>query len=85
MSGRNIRTERQDDGSIWMSLVATPSVKEGLAAAMVSSGRDVTPKEVLVVKWMRLCKRRLSINLNKRLYNLTATLGIASSSSQTLD
>ena len=35
--------ERDVKGSMWMSLVATPSVKEGFEAVMDSSGRDVTP------------------------------------------
>jgi hypothetical protein len=33
-----------------MSLVATPSVKEGLELATVSSGREVIPKELELFK-----------------------------------
>ena len=43
VSGRKILMERDVKGSMWMSLVATPSVKEGFEAVMDSSGRDVTP------------------------------------------
>lgn len=47
MSGRKMRREREEMGSTWMSLVATPSVKEGLLAAMDSWGRDETPNELV--------------------------------------
>lgn len=61
-------------GSMWMSFVATPSVKEGLTAAIDSSGREVTPKELVVLlissvgfSWMRFCKRCLRRNLKNTL------------------
>ena len=47
-SERKIQRAREVKGSMWISWVATPSVKEGLAAAMDSSrGREVTPKDEL--------------------------------------
>ncbi|MED6199665.1 hypothetical protein PIB30_078047 [Stylosanthes scabra] len=42
-SGRKIRIEREVKESMWMSLAATPSVKEGLAAATDYLCRVLTP------------------------------------------
>ena len=39
-----MRTVSDVIGSMWMSLVATPSVKDGFAAATDSSDRVETPK-----------------------------------------
>ena len=68
-SGRNIRTEREVKVSMWMSLVATPSEKEGLAAATDSSGREVTPNgsDSSGGAWIRFCKRCFNRNLKNTL------------------
>lgn len=77
-SGRKIRIVKEVKGSIWISFVATPSVKEGLAAATVSSGRDVTPNglDSSGGDWIRFCNRCFKRNLKNTLYSFTATLGI---------
>jgi len=61
--------EREVKGSMWMSLVATPSVKDGLAAATDSSGRVVTPNgsECCEEVWIRFCKRCFKRNLKNTL------------------
>lgn len=46
VSGRKIRIDNAVKGSMWMSLVATPSVKDGFDDTMVSSGRVVMPNGV---------------------------------------
>lgn len=68
-SGRKIRMEREVKGSMWMSLVATPSVKEGFGAATDSSGREVTPNGSgpSGVDWIRVCKRCFNRNLKNTL------------------
>lgn len=68
-SGRKIRMEREVKGSMWMSLVATPSEKEGFAGATDSSGRVVTPNgsEGSEVVWIRLCRRCFKRNLKNTL------------------
>lgn len=78
-SGRKIRIEREVKGSIWMSLVATPSVNEGFGAKTDSSGRVVTPNrlESSCGVWIRFCNRCFKRNLKNTLYNFTATLGIS--------
>lgn len=68
-SGRKIRMEREAKGSMWMSFVATPSAKEGLAAATTSSGRVVIPNESECWEevWIRFCKRCFKRNLKNTL------------------
>lgn len=80
VSGRKMRRERAEKGSIWMSLVATPSVKDGFAGATGSSSREVTPKGLLVVPESgaraRFCSLCLRLYLKKMLYSFTTMLGI---------
>lgn len=72
--------ERVERGSsTWISLVATPSEKVGLAAATASSGREVTPEGSASYEeaWIRLWSRCFTVNLKKTLCSFTATLGMS--------
>lgn len=78
-SGRKTRMERAEKGSMWMSLVATPSVKDGFAGATGSSRREVTPKGLPApgsAARARVCSLYLRLYLKKMLYSFTTMLGI---------
>lgn len=70
-SGRKMRTEREVRGSMWMSLVATPSVNKGFGGETDSSGRVVTPngsdEDEMESDWIRFCRRCFKRNLKKTL------------------
>jgi hypothetical protein len=68
-SGRKIRIEREVKESMWMSFVATPSVKDGFDDAVDSSGREVIPNgsESSDGVWIRVCKRCFNRNLKNTL------------------